>query len=57
MVVENQVFDFDEFLNGIELVVVMVGHKQLIDSMEKLNGKIILDTRNICKDLPNVYKL
>lgn len=56
-VVENQMFDFDEFLDSVELVVIMVGHKHLIDSMEKLKGKIILDTRNICKDLPNVYKL
>lgn len=56
-VVENQMFDFDEFLDSVELVVIMVGHKHLIDSMEKLKGKIILDTRNICKDIPNVYKL
>lgn len=56
-VVENQVFDFDEFLNSVELVVIMVGHKHLIDSMDKLKGKIILDTRNICNNLPNVYKL
>ena len=56
-VVENQMFDFDEFLDSVELVVIMVGHKHLIDSMEKLKGKIILDTRNICNSLPDVYKL
>ena len=48
-VVENQYHDFDEFLNDVDLVVVMVGHNQLRENLDKLNGKIVLDTRKVFK--------
>ena len=53
---ENQYYDFNEFLAAADLVVIMVGHSQLREQMDKLQGKIILDTRKIC-DLPGVYRL
>ena len=46
-VVDNQYHDFDDFLEDVDMVVIMVGHRELKDKMEKLNGKIVLDTRHI----------
>ncbi|NLI94953.1 MAG: nucleotide sugar dehydrogenase [Erysipelotrichaceae bacterium] len=42
----NQYFDFAEFLNGVELVVIMVKHDHIKESLEHLKGKIIFDTQN-----------
>lgn len=58
--VENQYHDFESFINDIEFVVIMVGHKQLYQSMGKLEGKVILDTRNACGALHSksrVYRI
>ncbi len=52
----NQYHDFDKFLNDVELVVLLVGHDEIKENMDKLQGKIILDTRNICK-LDGTYRL
>ncbi len=54
--VENQYHDFDAFLNDVELVVLLVGHDEIKENMDKLKGKIILDTRNICT-LEGTYRL
>ena len=48
-VVENQYHELDAFLNDIDLIVIMVGHDEIIENMEKIKDKIILDTRNICR--------
>lgn len=45
-IAENQFDDFESFLCGVELVVVMVGHKHLLENLDKLDGKLIYDTRN-----------
>ena len=55
-IVSNQVHDLDEFLRGIDLVVIMVGHDEIKENMDKLQGKIILDTRKIC-NLKGTYYL
>lgn len=55
-VVPNQYHDLDEFLNAIDLIVIMVGHSEIRNTMDKIRGKIILDTRNAC-DLDGVYRL
>ena len=55
-VVENQYFDFDEFLSDIDFIVIMVGHNQIKENLPKLCGKIILDTRSIY-DIKNKYTL
>jgi len=54
--VENQYHDFDGFLSGVDLVVIMVAHDEIKEQMDKLNGKVILDTRNIC-NLEGTFKL
>lgn len=46
-VVANQYHNFDEFLNGIDIVVIMVGHDELKEQMGKLKNKIVLDTRSV----------
>lgn len=55
-VVKSQYHDLDEFLEDVDLVVIMVGHSELRNHMDKLRGKVVLDTRNICK-LPDTYTL
>lgn len=55
-IVSNQYHDFDAFLRDTDLVVILVGHNEIRDNMEKLNGKVVLDTRNICK-LPGTYTI
>lgn len=55
-IVANQYQDFDAFLNDVDLVVIMVGHEQIIKNIEKIKAKKVLDTRNICK-LDGQYKL
>ena len=54
--VKNQHHKLDEFLDGIDLVVVMVKHNEIRENVEKLRGKIVLDCHNII-DLPGVYHI
>ncbi|MBR0442272.1 MAG: nucleotide sugar dehydrogenase [Firmicutes bacterium] len=56
-IVDNQYHDLDAFLKDVDLVVIMVGHKQLRDNIDVLKGKIIFDTRNVCPKGLGVYKL
>ena len=55
-IVPNQYHDLDKFISDVELVVLLVGHDEIKQNMDKLKGKIILDTRKIC-DLDGVYRL
>jgi UDP-N-acetyl-D-mannosaminuronic acid dehydrogenase len=54
--VPNQYHSLEEFLDGVDMVVVMVGHKEIKENMDKLRGKVVLDTRHIC-GLDKVYQL
>lgn len=55
-IVENQLHDFDMFVSSCKLIVIMVAHTEIKEKIEKLRGKIVLDTKNICS-LENTYKL
>ena len=55
-IVKNQYHDLDKFLADVDLVVIMVGHNEIKENMEKLKNKVILDTRKVCA-LPNIYRL
>ena len=55
-IVPNQYHDLDKFISDEELVVLLVGHDEIKQNMDKLKGKVILDTRKIC-DLDGVYRL
>lgn len=46
-VVENQYHDLDKFLNDIDFVVIMVGHDEIQKNKDKIEKKIVLDTRNV----------
>lgn len=52
----NQYHDLDQFLENVDLVVLMVGHDEIKGQMNKLKGKIILDTRKIC-EIEGTYHL
>lgn len=55
-IVENQYHDFEKFLADSELVVILVGHDEIKQNMDKLKDKVVLDTRNVC-NLPGVYRI
>lgn len=55
-VVPNQMHGLDEFLAAVDMVVLLVGHDEIKQNMDKLRGKVILDTRHICM-LENTYRL
>lgn len=44
------------FLEVVDLVVLLVGHDEIKQNMDKLKGKIVLDTRHICYQ-DDVYRL
>ena len=49
-VVEGQVQDFNEFLNSVEIVVVMVAHTHIKENVNLLSNKIVLDSKNVIKE-------
>ena len=55
--VKNQYHDLDQFLNDVELVVVMVSHSEIKENMDKLQNKVVLDTRHIIKDIEKLYTI
>lgn len=55
-VIPNQMHDLNEFIEAVDLVVLLVGHDEIKQNMDKLKGKLILDTRNICK-FEGTYRL
>lgn len=55
-ITKNQYHDFDRFLEDVDFVVIMVSHDQIKKNLDKLKGKVILDTKNIC-NIEGAYKL
>ncbi len=55
-VVPNQMHDLDEFLDSVDMVVVMVKHNEIKENVEKLKDKVVLDCHNII-NLPGVYHI
>lgn len=54
--VNGQIMSFEDFVDSIEIVVVMVGHDHIKDNYELIKGKYVLDTKNVT-NLENAYKL
>jgi UDP-N-acetyl-D-mannosaminuronic acid dehydrogenase len=54
--VDNQFFNFDEFIGSIEVLVVMVAHNEIKNRINNLDDILILDTKNI-SSRKNTYKL
>lgn len=55
-VLPGQLHDLDDFLSQVDMVVIMVAHDEIKSKQERLNGKIIFDTRKVCT-LDGVYRL
>lgn len=55
-IVDHQFMNFEDFLNEIEVLVIIVAHDHIKENLELIKDKYILDTKNICKNA-NVYKL
>ena len=56
-IVENQYFDFDEFISKLDVIVIMNAHNQLKENVNEIKDKIILDTKNIIENGEGIYKL
>lgn len=55
-IVPNQIHSLESFIKKVDMVVIMVAHDEILNRTSLLNGKIVLDTRNVC-DLSGVYHL
>jgi len=55
-IVDHQFMNFEDFLNEIEILVIMVGHDHIKNNIELIKDKLILDTKNICV-FDGAYKL
>lgn len=55
-IVANQYHDLNKFLSEVDLVIIMVGHDELIENMDRFKEKIIFDTRKVC-NFDGVYEL
>jgi len=55
-IVDHQFMNFEDFINEIEIIVIMVGHDHIKKNMNLIKDKLVLDTRNIC-NIDGVYKL
>lgn len=55
-IVPNQYHELDKFLADVDLVVIMVGHNEIKENMDKLIGKVVFDTRRVCT-LPGIHTL
>ena len=55
-IVQNQFHDLEDFLNDVDIVVIMVKHDEIKKNEEKLRNKIVLDCCNVIK-LKGVYHI
>lgn len=55
-VVSNQYHDFDEFVKDIDIIILMNSHDHIKENINKIQNKIIIDTKNIC-NTNKTYKL
>lgn len=55
-IVTHQVMNFEDFLNEIEILVIITAHDHIKSNMNLIKDKLILDTKNICT-FDKVYKL
>jgi UDP-N-acetyl-D-mannosaminuronic acid dehydrogenase len=55
-IVDCQLMNFEDFLNEIEILVIITAHNHIKNNMDLIKGKLILDTKNIC-NFEGVYKL
>ncbi|MCL1976331.1 MAG: nucleotide sugar dehydrogenase [Firmicutes bacterium] len=56
-IVENQCFSLKDFLSGLDMIVIMTAHDEIIEQYRHLHDKIVLDTHNALPKGNNVYAL
>ena len=56
-IVENQVHSIEEFLDGLDMVILMIGHKEVRDEPDLFRNCVVLDARNVLPDKDGVYRL
>ena len=54
--VDHQFMNFEDFLNEIEILVIITAHDHIKNNLNLIKDKFILDTKNIC-NFDGVYKL
>lgn len=54
--VDHQFMNFEDFLNEIEILVIITAHDHIKNKLDLVKDKLILDTKNIC-NFDGVYKL
>ena len=52
----GQYLEFKEFIKDIDIIVIMVGHRRIIERQSEIKHKIIFDTRNVIH-LEGIYHL
>lgn len=55
-IIDHQFINFEDFLNEIEILVIMVGHDHIKNNTDLIKNKLVLDTKNICT-FDGAYKL
>ncbi len=55
-IVDHQFMNFEDFLNEIEILVIITAHDHIKNNLDLVKRKLILDTKNIC-NFEGVYKL
>lgn len=55
-IVDGQMYDLNEFLDSVDVVVVMVAHDEIVNNVDLLKDKVVFDTRH-CIDLEGVERL
>lgn len=55
-IVDHQFMNFEDFLNEIEILVIITAHDHIKNNLDQVKNKLILDTKNIC-EFKGVYKL
>lgn len=46
-VVPNQYHEFETFIKDIDMIVIMVKHKEIIEKQKMIENKVVLDTQNV----------
>lgn len=46
IITNNQYLDFEDFVDSIDIIVIMVSHNHLMINQDKIKDKVILDTKN-----------
>jgi len=55
-IANNQYYDFNQFLNDIDMIVIMVKHSHIQQNWNQIRDKVILDCQNVCP-LEGVYHI